>query len=166
MCHGAPVTGIVGCFHLIQSIYFLIQEEHIRLNAYNWQILLDPESTTWSDYEETIRSINHILYISCDQSHSVKTSYTNRLTKTFRLFSRLCENCNIKNNVHSQLLLYMTPMSSYIWFSRWLAYIYNYFNTLYCTCTKWLYSINTMFHSLSNDWLAGSVFTSSRPVVQ
>ena len=109
------VTGIVGCLHLLQPIYFLIQWEHIRLNAYNWEILrLDPKSTTWSGYEETIRSLNHLLYISSDQSHSVKTSYINHLIKMFRLFSRLCENCNIKTNVDSQLLLYMTSMSSYI----------------------------------------------------
>ena len=108
------------------QFYFLIQWEHIRLNAYNWQTLrLDPKSTTWSGYEEIIRSLNHRLYISSDQSHSVKTSYINRLSKTFRLFSPLCENCNIKTNVHSQLLLYMTYMSSCIWVSRWSAYIYN-----------------------------------------
>ena len=152
--------ALLDVLHLLQPIYFLIQWEHIRLNAYNWHILrLDPKSTTCSGYEETIRSLNHLLYISSDQSHSVKTSYINRLSKTFRLFSRLCENCNIKTNVQSQLLLYMTSMSTYIWFSGWSAYIYNYINTLYCTCTKLLYSINTRFHSLSNDWPASSVFT-------
>ena len=66
----------------------------------------------------------------------------------------------MKTNVH----FYIISMTSYLWFSRWSAYIFNYINTLYCTCTKWLYSINTRFHSLSNDWPASPVFTSSRPV--
>ena len=66
----------------------------------------------------------------------------------------------MKTNVH----FYIISMSSYPSFSRWSAYIFNYINTLHCTCTKWLYSINTRFHSLSNDWPASPVFTSSRPV--
>ena len=148
---GRPVLPEVACFGPCVSE---------PSSAYNWQILrLDPKSTTYSGYEEIIRSLNHLLYISSDQSHTVKTSYINRLSKTLRLFSRLCENCNIKTNVHSQLLVYTTSMSSYIWFSRWSAYIYNYIKTLYCTCTNWLYSINTRFHSLSNDWPASPVFT-------
>ena len=36
----------------------------------------------------------------------MKASQMKPLPKTFRLFSRICENCNIKTNVHSQLLLY------------------------------------------------------------
>ena len=80
--------------HLLLPIYFLIQWENIRVSAYNWHILrLDPKSTTWSGYEEIIRSLYHLLYISSEQSHTVKTSYINRLSKTFRLFSRLYENC-------------------------------------------------------------------------
>ena len=113
------VTGIVGCFALAPANLLL---NTMRAHSIECIQLTDiaarPKKNTCSGYEETIRSLNHLLYISCDQSHSVKTSYMNRLSKTFRLFSLFCENCNIKTNVHSQLLLYMTSMSSYIWFSR------------------------------------------------
>ena len=109
------VTGIVGCFALAPANVLL---NTMRAHSIECIQLTDiaarPKNTTWSGYEETIRSLNHLLYISSNQSHSVKTSYINHLIKMFRLFSRLCENCNIKTNVHSQLLLYMTSMSSYI----------------------------------------------------
>ena len=80
-------TGIVGCFALAPA-NLLLNTMRAHSIEFNWQILrLDPKSTTYSGYEETIRSLNHLLYISSDQSHSVKTSYINRLSKTFRLFS-------------------------------------------------------------------------------
>ena len=54
-------------------------------------------------------------------------------------------------------------MSSYLWFSRWSAYIITYENTSYCT--NWRHSIKTRLHPLTIDCSASAVFTSSGLVI-
>jgi hypothetical protein len=100
-----------------------------------------------------IRSLNHIHYISSDQSHSVKARYMKPLAKPFPLFFPFCENCIIKTNVHSHLLWYIyiyiyiyIYMSSSLWISWLSTYSINNINTLHCT--KGLYSIKARFHAL------------------
>ena len=108
VCNGAHVTDIVGCFALYPPN--LLLNTTSRAHSVNHVKLADiarpQKSTTW---KEIIRSLYHLHYISSVlyQSYSVKNSSNNRLSKTFRLCSRLCENCNINTNVHSHLLWYI-----------------------------------------------------------
>ena len=144
--------------HLLQPIYFLIQWEHFRLKAYNWQILrLDPKSTTCSGYEETIRTLNHLLYISFNQSHRVKTSYINCLSKSFVCFLvfvrtvtlRLMSTRNCYYTCHLCQARFDSPCDRPTFTNT---------STRYTAPAQsgWT-RINTRFHSLSNDWPASSV---------
>ena len=105
-----------------------------------------------------IRSLNHLHYISSDQSHSMKASYINHLTKTFRFFLEFVRTVTLKliyirtcydTYMHMCQAIFDSPIDRHN--------IINYINTLYCT--KCLYSINTRIHSLSSGSPASPVFT-------
>ena len=105
-CYGALFTGTVGCFALYPRNLLLntITAHSVKTKHQTGRHPYTPKSTIQNGYEEFIRSLNHLNYISSDQSHSVRAMWIKPLAKPFRLFSRVCQNCIIKTNVHSHLL--------------------------------------------------------------
>ena len=64
MCHCAPSTGIVVCFALDPANLLLNTSRAHSMKRIKLTDIARPKSTTWSGYDETIRSLNLLLFIS------------------------------------------------------------------------------------------------------